>query len=224
MPGTQEHPVHVECIQCNRETKHDVIARHSVKDQDDDYGVEFGQENLIVKCRGCDSVTFVRETWNDTNINLETGEPNTSTTLYPSRTSGRASIEAVRLLPEKVRHVYRETIDTFNGGALLLAAVGLRAVVEAVCLDQKCSGKDLKRKIEELVTNGAIAKDQAEFLHLHRMLGNEAVHEISAPTSDELVAAIDIVESVLKTLYQLPEIAAGLKAARDKRKAKTKKI
>jgi hypothetical protein len=220
MAGTNEHPVHIECVLCKRETKHDVVARHSMKDQDEESGVEFGQENLIVKCRGCDSVTFVRETWNDQNVDVDTGAPNTNTTLYPNRTSGRAVIDAVRVLPAKVRHVYRETIDTFNAGALLLAAVGLRAVVEAVCLDQKCSGRDLKRKIDELVTKGAIAKDQAEFLHLHRMLGNEAVHEIAAPTSEELVAAIDIVESVLKTLYQLPEIAADLKAARDKRKAR----
>ncbi len=76
---------------------------------------------------------------------------------------------------------------------------------------------------QTVVKRGAIAPAQAEFLHLHRLLGNDAVHDMAVPTLEELRAAIDIVESLLKNLYELPEIAADLKAARDRRIAKANK-
>jgi len=46
---------------------------------------------------------------------------------------------------------------------------------------------------------GLLSAKQAEFLHNHRFMGNEAAHEIVAPNR-RLVAAIDIAETLLKTI------------------------
>lgn len=117
-------------------------------------------------------------------------------------------------LPPSVRIYFAtELVDMRNG------IDGLRAIVEAVCLHKGCAGPNLKARIDDLVARGAIATAQAEFLHLHRLIGNDAVHEMVEPSAEELLAAFEIVETVMKNIYELPQIAEGLKDARDKRLA-----
>jgi hypothetical protein len=106
-----------------------------------------------------------------------------------------------------------------NSNAPTLTAIGLRALVEAICIDQTCLGRNLQDKIDALVTTGALSKSQADFLHIHRFLGNEAAHEITPPPLDELAASLDILESLLKTIYELPVIAAQVRQSKSKRAA-----
>ena len=55
-------------------------------------------------------------------------------------------------------------------------------------------------------------------LHQHRYLGNEAVHELKAPSSDELRLAIEIIEHVVEQLYEIPQKAVALKRTIAERK------
>ena len=59
------------------------------------------------------------------------GQPIITLNLYPSRTV-RKPIEDHYYLPPKVREVYEETLTAISNGAPILAAIGIRAVVEAV--------------------------------------------------------------------------------------------
>ena len=43
-------------------------------------------------------------------------------------------------------------------------------------------------------------------------MGNAAAHEMIAPKATELVAALDIAETLLKTIYILPEVADLIKS------------
>lgn len=50
------------------------------------------------------------------------------------------------LIPASVWKMYKETIDALNGNIRTLAAGGLRATVEAICLDNKVEGS-LQKKL-----------------------------------------------------------------------------
>ncbi len=214
--AVSEPELWIECIRCKRETRHEVLHEHCANYTDEQYGVTFGETHRIVRCLGCHNVSFESQEWDSSHGDAETGEPYATKRLYPSRTAGRQPMKTFGW-PDKVRRVYEDTIRAFNVNAPILAAAGLRAVVEALCIDQKCQGNDLKHKIDDLVVKGAIAANQVRFLHLHRMLGNEAVHEMAESPTEELTAALDIVEGVLHTIYRLPEIAKDLEAARARR-------
>lgn len=67
------------------------------------------------------------------------------------------------------------------------------------------------RCIDELADSGLLAKSQAELLHKHRFLGNVAAHEMKEPSPKVLNAALDIAETLLKTIYVLPGIADTIK-------------
>ena len=107
-----------------------------------------------------------------------------------------------------------------NSNAGTLAAAGLRAVVEATCIDQGCTTGDLKSKIDGLVTKGVFLKRDADYLHQHRFLGNEAVHELTAPPPDEFEIALQILEHLLTTIYVVRGLDKKLRKLRKGRGAK----
>jgi len=53
-------------------------------------------------------------------------------------------------------------------------------------------------------------------------LGNEAIHELNQPSTDELILAIDIMEHTLDALYELPDKAEELRRMKAKRLKKSK--
>jgi hypothetical protein len=195
----------VDCLQCSRATNHDVLYTKNVGGNDEDSGIRWGSEYQTLQCRGCGTISFAEELWNSEDTDPE-GQLLATKILYPSRTI-RKPIENYYYLPEVVRRVYQETLTALSNKASILAAIGIRAVVEAVCKDKGCKGRNLESSIDLLVKKGHLASDQADFLHLQRFMGNAAAHEIAPPEQSELSAALDIAENLLITLYVLPALA-----------------
>lgn len=212
----------LHCRECKCTTNHELTHVEKWGGFSENVG-QFGGTYEIVQCLGCDAFGFRQTDWCSDDVNYETGDVAAHETLFPdTRKEARKSAVPIHLLPLKPRGVYQETLKAFNAGAHLLTAAGLRALVESICVERGTKGGNLQTKIDDLVALGALAKQQADFLHFHRALGNEAVHEIVAPPIAELVAALDIVESLMRTIYELPDTADELKALRERRqKAKT---
>ena len=92
-------------------------------------------------------------------------------------------------------------VYSLKNNCYLLSGVGLRAVIEAVCIEQSITGRNLEVKINNLVKNKLITEKDANRLHSIRFLGNDSVHEMDVPNEAKLRAAIEIVEHMLKNLY-----------------------
>lgn len=78
----------------------------------------------------------------------------------------------------------------------------------------------LQGKINGLHEKGKLTKENAENLHEHRFLGNSAIHELSVPKKDELSLAIEIIENVFDTLYEIPEKVSELRHKRLRKQSK----
>jgi hypothetical protein len=120
-----------------------------------------------------------------------------------------------RLVPDPVWKMYRETIEALNANIRTLAGRGLRAVVEAICLDKQIADGNLQKKIEELAKDGFLTSTQAELLHEERYLGNAALHELDTPSAEDIEDGLGIVEGLINTIYILPSKAANLKTRRE---------
>jgi len=131
--------------------------------------------------------------------------------LYPDRTEERVPIDGSENFPGKTRRIYTEVLKALNHGAPILAAIGLRTLIESICIEQKTKSTNLAKGIDALADMGLLSKRQAEYLHTHRFMGNVAAHEIVASKPQELIAALDIAETLLKTIYILPEVANTIK-------------
>ena len=196
--------IKIKCKSCQIETNHLVLFEH---EENGTHGevVDWRSRYQTVKCLGCDRVAFRELYEDDSNYDHETGENDTVETIYPNPNEKKV-IEGYEEFPSKTAAIYCETIKALSGNMRLLAALGLRTIVESICIDKKIEGANLEVRINKLVETGLLSSKQAGFLHAQRYLGNTAAHEIKLPKANELYAAFDIVETMLKTIYILPSI------------------
>ncbi len=202
------------CGSCGKETAHKVLAKIDEHDQSADGSIDVWIDYNIVQCQGCKTVSFCQQSACSEDVEFDyEGKPEFVVTqkLYPGRVAGRPLLEEVYDLPHGVAKIYKQTHEALCSKLSVLAGIGLRIIVEAVCSERNATGEDLKEKIDDLVNQGLVTKDGADILHSIRLLGNKAAHETQANTEDELYAAFEVVEHVLKAVYIIPKKAQKLK-------------
>lgn len=213
-PFTPTKKLTIQCAgTCNGETSHSFLTQVTAS-----YNEKYFHATdhfAIVQCGGCHTLSFVILSTNseEVSFNPETEELecDVTETLYPSRIAGRAALKNTASIPSGVLQIYEETHSAIAANLRIVAGIGIRAIVEAVCKEKKAAGKVLANQIDGLVTLGIITKDSADILHNIRVMGNEAAHEAKANTEEELSIAFDVIESVLLTVYIIPEKASKLR-------------
>lgn len=201
------------CHQCGKHTNHTVIAKEQVGPGDHD-GYVWGETHHFAKCAGCDAFTYAIESWSEEDWNPHTGQMDSTWKTYPRGATERKPISDAEELPSKVRQIYKEVIGSMNAQLPVLSGIGLRALIEAICREQGISGSNLEKLIDGLATKGVLSAAQAAILHAHRFLGNVAAHEIVSAQPRELVAALEIAENVLRTIYVLPSLSKQVNTGR----------
>ncbi|NMM19014.1 MAG: DUF4145 domain-containing protein [Rhodoferax sp.] len=99
--------------------------------------------------------------------------------------------------------MYTQTLASYAGDASIIASIGLRATIEAVCNHLKISGTSLEKRIDLLFKNGSISSSDKKRLHAIRFLGNDAAHEILEPKETELRVAFEIIEHLINSVFIL---------------------
>jgi len=231
------------CPDCKRETHHSVVQSVDMRgreDFDDDFWIAWESTYQIVECLGCSYVSFRSESSNSENTDPYTGKDIVTERLYPARSKNFLPIKDFWNIPLNLRRIYREVIESFNNELYTLCAGGLRSIIEGICTDQHIKDgpvdvktkdgsikterrKNIEGKIAGLCEKGILTKRNADILHEHRFLGNEALHELTQPSRDELALAIQIIEHTLDHIYELPDKAAELHAQTERRRNKHNK-
>jgi Domain of unknown function (DUF4145) len=201
------------CTNCKRQTIHDLLHDELEKHIAED-GTCTWKVYELIRCFGCQNISF-----HFSDCRSRTSDPHSEvlsakSEYYPNSRDCREPIEGVEKFPEVTQSIYKELLKVVHEDTRLLAAIGLRTLLESVCRDQSYTWRHLYEGIEDLSVYGILSFTQVEFLHACRFMGNVAAHEIVAPTMAELVAALDIAETLLKTIYILPEKAKSISSKR----------
>lgn len=195
------------CPSCRVETGHSVIASVERTGSIDEH-LYFTEECQIVQCNGCKELSFRRHETNSDDYVFDEASGNSIYTdhieLFPARLEGRKGIDNEHFLPSRVRNIYKETFQALCNGQLVLAGIGIRALIEAVCHDKNAKGRTLEKRIDALVSVGVLTSEGAAILHRLRVLGNKAVHEVEPSDAFTLGLAFDVVEHLLSTVYVIP--------------------
>lgn len=236
---TKGKSLKIQCSECNRKTRHLILQSIDTSGSelvDQQYSVDWADHYQIVQCQGCETISFRHLNWFSEYQDFDWD--GSTERLYPKRSKNSLSTKDYFNAPASLRRIYRETIESFNNEIYTLCAAGLRSIVEGICEDQgiqdgpititKKDGssktvrkKNLQGKISGLCEKGILTKRNSDILHEHRFLGNEAVHELSQPSSEELTLAIEIIEHTIDALYEIPEKAQELKHKKATRQKKT---
>lgn len=191
------------CSSCNRVTLHELKKFESKKNRFDPADIDEEDFYMIIMCRGCLRHSFRRET-HDYNAVYQTYDDEWShditVVLYPKFLEQHKNIDTSGV-PTSVKKIYDETTVAIQEKAFLLAGLGLRGTLEAICNQLKITGKDLKTRIGNLHKSGYISKKDADRLHGIRFMGNDAAHEIKHANLNAILVALEIVEYLIATLY-----------------------
>ncbi len=212
---TQGEELLLPCIECAGRTAHKVLASADIRgneDYADGNSFSWAIDNQIVQCLGCKAVSFRKASWDDADWDPANEKNyNVNETLYPSRVEGVKCLgDDTYYLPTNVRRIYDETLMTLSNQAPVLAGIGLRALLEMVCKEKNATGDNLLKKIESLVDTRVLTPENAAILHKIRALGNDAAHEASPHSDEQLRLAMDIIEHLLKYVYILPKQVASV--------------
>ena len=219
----QPEKLRVHCLSCMRKTNHAVLYETLHEGSLPDHQISWWSRYQVVECCGCERISYRTTSGNSEDFDDE-GDELITEQLYPGRTSGKSVMDRHEWLPATTGRIYQQVIQALNNDAPILAAIGLRALIKSVCIEQGVKGKTLIESIDNLADQGLLSREQAGFLHTHRFLGNLAAHEMKPPTPKTLDSALDIAETLLKTIYVLPMTVKSIKNERirsELRKRKT---
>ncbi len=195
--------VRSQCASCQQGTKHEVRCIHEIKG-DEDYS--FLAQYMVVECRGCGKVSF-RYHHHDYEqafpISDDEWDVPQEVETYPKVLLSHRELDGIHRVPELVSTVYEETLTAIREGAGILAGMGLRGTIEAICNEQHITGRTLETRISKLATQGLISQKDSERLHAIRFLGNDAAHEITKPTKKQIAAALKIIDHLIVSVYIL---------------------
>ena len=194
------------CNNCHHETWHNVLYVKTISDSN--FDISWDQDYCVLQCAGCDTICFRVDTSDSESYEYdEYGNwiPLVHHENYPASSEGFGLIENIYEIPDEIRNIYNETVKSISDGCYTLAGIGLRATVEAICIHENIPGGNLDTKINRLVSNGFISKDDADKLHAIRFIGNDAAHDIKAPIKNKVIIALKIIEHLISTKYAMQE-------------------
>jgi len=202
-PITEPLNKYIFCNNCTNETNHVCRAEHyrDFPNRNPDGSLAF-VERLGYRlwiCAGCERGTL--EKYYIFDVTTEEHMSMVEANYFPERTRLHVKGKSFRKLPNRLNTIYRETLRAFNYELVVLCAVGIRALLEGICADKGITGRNLEAKIDNLVS--ILPQNVVTHLHDIRFIGNEAAHELVAPTAGELRLAIEVCEDLLSYLYEL---------------------
>jgi Domain of unknown function (DUF4145) len=210
---SHDEDLHITCSLCNNETRHEVVSSVDITEDVDGGEITAWTHYQIVQCLGCQSYSFRRSYACTEDIHVTPdGEQilDEAIEVYPPRVAGKQQLRNAYHLPRQVRRIYEETYKALCSEMPILAAVGIGALVEAVCKEQNAQGYRLHNQIDDLVKQGVLTNRDAEILHKLQFMDNKAAHEVKKHDVQTLSLAFEIAEHLLQGVYIFPEEVARL--------------
>jgi hypothetical protein len=214
------------CRRCGGDRHHTVIAKKERHWSDNEAQIDGSDTWSILECRGCQNITFVHIHWfsEDLTIGDEGPEPIVHRDLYPPsppRPLPEWASELWLALKHEDRWVVKLHSDIYTAlgsGALSLAAMGTRAIVDFVVTSKVGDAGVFTKKLERMHNKVLITDVQAEIIRAAFDAGSAAAHRGYIPTQEDVYTLLDITETLLRQIYIDPmrqkrqaEAAAALK-------------
>lgn len=206
------------CNLCGRETKHAARAAFVGAQVDfvDDQGrdAEIRTTFQILQCLGCDELSLRVDAEHDA---YGTASPE----FYPPRIR-RPRPRWADKLPSSILYMLEEVYRALQTGSPRLATIGARTVIDLVIVDKVGDVGTFSQKLSALEGLGYVGSLNREFVDAALDTGSAAAHRGIAPKSEDLNRVMDIVESLLESVYVLGDAATRLREVTPARPPRTK--
>ena len=211
--------IRTHCNKCGRVMNHQVLMDYceSGKDIIDsefdltrgriDYTADFRNDYQIIKCSGCDTISYRNDCYFSEYQDID------NSGIWEERYPiSKKRIEKNYIhIPSTFTQIYKEVIMAYSNDGFILCAAGIRAILEGICKDKGITKGKLEEKIIKMREQGFINPQHESILHKLRFLGNDALHDLQIPTQEEIDSALDIIEHMIESIYEIIGKAENLK-------------
>lgn len=214
------------CNKCYKETKHDVLfvkREKGTEKFDQGFSVDWGIAWTLLQCRGCETVSLKRESWNSEDYD-EQMSYNITASYFPPRSFREIpSWVNESKIPDEVEGLLRELYIALQSGCRAASAMLMRAVFERVMIRKVGDHGTFSKNLAEFEKLGFIGKKQAGLITAMLEAGHASIHRAFVPELKDLVTLLDILEGTLATIYvHAPQAAAIKRKIPKRRKAPAK--
>ena len=210
------------CNICKIQTKHLILLDYKEDCDDFEEGLSSRDDYQIIKCDNCNLLSFRIDGWfSEYQDSSSDGSDGSYEELYPESERNKRIEKKIKDFPYSLMETYEEVIKAYNYNLFILSAAGIRAILEGICKDKKIEkinnndGKsidavNLKLLTVGLLQHGLISEQQKEALDNLRILGNDSIHDLFESTKQDIKLSLDIIESILISIYEVPAKAKQL--------------
>jgi hypothetical protein len=203
----EENIIRAHCNDCGQQTRHGVRATYAacLEDYVEEIGTEAEERRTleIIQCLGCEQLSIRALAEHEI---YGTATPQ----FYPPRIS-RRSPRWRDQLPNSIQAMVSEVYKALQSGSPRLATIGARTLIDLVILDKIGDAGTFRDKLLKLEEAGYVGKKSAEFIATALDAGSAAAHRGVAPDALNLSRIMDIVESLLESVYVLDDAASELR-------------
>jgi hypothetical protein len=199
----------IKCNTCNWKTNHELKAIYTKQDEDDynsndplaqpSWWVDY--QYCIWACLGCNTAVFEE-------VFTPSFSDQVESSYYPDRNPSRENQKLIFKnfvqLDAKLTMVYREVVQCYNAGLKITCAMGLRALLEGICVNKGITddiARPLGSKLEKL--GERLPSNIVKSLYSFKFIGDDAAHRLDTTSKEELKLAIDVMEDLLNFLYEM---------------------
>ena len=210
------------CNNCNQNTEHEICKEFINEVCPDEVCTTFYDNYFILRCKGCKSVSFLYQTGNSDQDEIEqfsfsdeieqfSNNENKlylNTFVYPTvETNYFADI--IGDLPPKISKIIFETSQAYNYKLYILTLIGVRSCIEAMCKDKGISDQEkwgLKNKLQVLEDKKFILKFQKDILLTITNFGDNSAHHLKVPETYNIHLIMRTLRNIFENIYTLPKL------------------
>jgi len=150
---TKGQEIRTLCSECDRKTFHIILKSidETGSETYPDWSFQWDTHFQIIQCQGCKTVSFRKVDLNSEDI-VQVGEDEFESEIheqkFPPHLEGRKGIcKGIIKIPRNVRLIYKETNKSILNDLPILAGIGIRSIVEAVCKEKSANGRNLLKRL-----------------------------------------------------------------------------
>lgn len=206
------------CNQCVGERNHTILHSETKSGSDELQGYHWTIKHEMLKCQGCDTISLRRTGWDSESLD-EYGRPEPSISHFPPAVFRRQPewLSELSMLflfdieKEFITDLIHELYICIQNDCRRSAAMAVRALLEQVMIDKVGDQGTFAKNIAEFQAKGFISTTQQEFLQTVIEAGHATMHRAFKPSKQDLIALVNIAESVVESAYINENRAAELK-------------
>lgn len=197
------------CNICSNENWHTCL--YSIEKNYSDEKYHDLTEYVLLECCGCERIKMLIIERSDSCGTDENGQTIPFVKQFPPKvTRNRPKWIADLLWPfeadvglkhRQLATLIDEIYTALQNDSNRLAVMGVRALLESIMIEKCGDNGTFKNNISKFENDGFISSTQRKALELVLEAGHAAIHRSYEPTREEILAALDITENIIESIF-----------------------